>query len=232
MFILSGQEQWQQGVFKDCWYTKTDQSGPWPSGHTGSGLPWSAISLFTEHKVWGHESMGQESLAKSGLSVHFLTRYKQPCKGPRDFHRTKSSCLHFTPSLNSNRHLMPPLPKVLSTWAPEMPRRPNSPTALWSQHAHSCLAGPPPILDHHQGSAGSVSPFFSLYTTFLGGLTQVSVFKCHPYANDSQIHFSSPKLSPELWIPESSFIWICSRHLKFNMSQTECLSFTDNAFLK
>lgn len=155
----------------------------------------------------------------------FPHKLQTTLKGPRDFHRTKSSCLHFTPSLNSNRHLMPPLPKVLSTWAPEIPCCPNSSTALWSQHAHSCLAGPPPIPDHHQGSAGSVSPFFSLYTTFLGGLTQVSVFKCHPYANDSQIHFSSPKLSPELWIPESSFIWICSRHLKFNMSQTECLSF-------
>ena len=98
----------------------------------------------------------------------------QPCKDPRDFHHTKASCLHLTPSLNSNRHLMPPLPKVLSTRAPEMPCCPNSPTALWSQHAHSCLAGPPPIPDHYQGSPGPVSS----YTTFLGSLTQFSVFKC------------------------------------------------------
>ena len=75
IFILSGQEQQQQGVFKDYWYTKTDQSGPWPSGHAGAGLPRLAILLFTEHKVWGQERVGQESLTDSVLSVHFLTNY-------------------------------------------------------------------------------------------------------------------------------------------------------------
>ena len=58
MFTLSRQQQ--LGVFIDFWYTKTDKSGPWPSGRTGAVLPRSAISLFTKQKLWGCERVGQE----------------------------------------------------------------------------------------------------------------------------------------------------------------------------
>ena len=71
MFILSQQQQ--QQVFKDYWYTKTDKSGPWPSRCKGPMLQRSAILLFTEHKVWGCERVGQESLTGSMLSVSFST---------------------------------------------------------------------------------------------------------------------------------------------------------------
>ena len=76
MCILSGQQQQQQqqqGVFKNYWYTKTDKSGLWPSRHTGPVLPGSAVPLFIEHKVWGSEREGQESLTDTMLSVNFST---------------------------------------------------------------------------------------------------------------------------------------------------------------
>ena len=72
MFILSGQQQ--PGIFKNYWYTKTDKSGPWPSGHAGTALPRSAISMFIEHKVWGCERAGQESLTDAVLSVNFYIK--------------------------------------------------------------------------------------------------------------------------------------------------------------
>ena len=70
-FILSGQKQ--PGVSKDHLNTKVDKSGPWPSGHTGTVLPRSAVSLFTKHKARGRERVGQESLAEALLSVNFST---------------------------------------------------------------------------------------------------------------------------------------------------------------
>lgn len=70
-FILSGQQQ--PGVSKDHLNTKVDKSGPWPSGRVDTVLPRSAVSLFTKHKAWGRERVGQESLAEALLSVNFST---------------------------------------------------------------------------------------------------------------------------------------------------------------
>ena len=38
----------------------------------------SAISLFTEHKVRGHEKVGQDSLTDAMLSVIFFTEVESP----------------------------------------------------------------------------------------------------------------------------------------------------------
>ena len=66
---------------KDYWYTKTDTSGPWPSGHAGPVLPRSATSLFTEHEVRGHARVGQESLTEPVLLVNFPTESHFPWFG-------------------------------------------------------------------------------------------------------------------------------------------------------
>ena len=80
-------------------------------------LEWIAISFSRGIFPTQESSLGLPHFRQTlyRLSHQGSLNYKQPCKDPRDFHRTKSSCLHLTPSLNSNRHLMPPLPKVLST---------------------------------------------------------------------------------------------------------------------
>ena len=73
-FVVSRQ---RRRVFKDYWYTKTDKSGPWPSGCARPVLPRSAVSLFTAHKqaVWGCETVGPEGPTESMLSVHFSTAF-------------------------------------------------------------------------------------------------------------------------------------------------------------
>lgn len=70
---------------------------------------------------------------------------------------------------------------------------------------------------------------FCLFTPFFGGLPQLRDFKNHLYSalciQANYLPHLSPEFQPCIFkCPPDISTWICNRHLKFNMSNTETSS--------